>query len=286
MMKATLEYVAVLGAMFVLGPAAALLLRTQVGPDGTPNFTGLVNAAPAVALLLHLLVLAFAGVGGILFGRLVSRSIGMAFVGLTLLVAAWHTGSSELILRASPSGGTLTKMAVEGLILGAAGVLIAAFVHIASGMKTRELLISSVLSRGAWAGILAGAAAGAVGCWAGAFDMQRGQTLLAAILAGIAAGAGGTLAAAALTPHDDPQAAPVGGGLSPLIGIVLLAVIGPLVAARVHAHDLLPAVVRGDFFRLGRPLPLDWVAGAFLGVPWGAGWVAALAEKKPAPAQA
>jgi hypothetical protein len=112
--------------------------------------------------------------------------------------------------------------------------------------------------------------------WFLAVANAQGQTFGAALLAALAAGAVGQVLASGsrcvLTP------------VVPAVAILVLAVLGPL-AAKMHAgNHLIESIYRGDFLGLGRPISLDWAAGALLGAPIGLSWAGAIIDQRAAEA--
>jgi len=70
-------------------------------------------------------------------------------------------------------------------------------------------------------------------------------------------------------------------------GLMVVAVAGPVIATFVHAGTLGPtrAAVSGKLFALARPMPLDWIAGAFVGIPLGLWWAGSLIERESVKAE-
>ena len=63
--------------------------------------------------------------------------------------------------------------------------------------------------------------------------------------------------------------------------IAILASGSPLIASFIHGspEQLVRAALAGKLFVLARPLPLDWLAGAFIGAPIGLVWAASMVDK-------
>lgn len=271
MRKVVLENVALLGGLFVLGPLAGVLLLSQRGPDGSSHFSGLVSEQPAVTLLLMLVLIVVVGVLGAVFGRAVNRGVGLSFVGFTLLVAAWYTGDIDHLLRASPQSGTFVRLAIEGAFLAVAA-LIALGINLVATQSAAGELRSEVTSKGLPLAIAGGVVGACVGVWYGAFDLSRGQALLACVVGGVLAGAFGRLAGASADARS--------GLVGAFAAMMVMAIVGPIVGMIMDGSNILSAVVRSELVFVARPQPLDWVAGAFLGVPWGVAWAGAMADHK------
>lgn len=223
----------------------------------------------------------------------------MLVVGLVLAWAAWRSASIDGLMRATRDGGGFVPLAIEGVALGVAGLLIGATVwalgapagrggHLFNAPTEADTLEARVSPfRGVWA-LLAAASAGRGGSFAAVFigvvaggaavwlvaqEPLKGQTIAACVLAGIAAGGFGR----AVMPKTEP-ASPIPA----LAAMALLAAIGPLstlVPALNRGGDVVSAAIQGRLFALAMPMPLDWLAGAFWGIPIGMSWAESMTEK-------
>jgi hypothetical protein len=109
-------------------------------------------------------------------------------------------------------------------------------------------------------------AAGAT--WVVAQETIKGQTFAAAIAAGLLGTFGGRLIS---------SRASIGVFVA---AIAVLAAVSPAAATFYHSSD--PALVRaslaGSLFPPARLMPLDWIAGAFVGIPMGLNLAASMGE--------
>jgi hypothetical protein len=61
---------------------------------------------------------------------------------------------------------------------------------------------------------------------------------------------------------------------------MVLAIVGPISGAIAQSSTIVADMYAGNLMPLAAPLPLDWVAGFFVGVPMGLGWAASMIEKR------
>lgn len=285
MIRSSLRWVLILGCLVVLGPLAARLTGGLRDASGGPATTLLVNATPGPALLAGVAALTLAAGSGLLGGWAFSMGTGLTCAGLVLAWARWGLGTLDAIVRRAGDGSDLVLLAVEGLAVGLLALGIGALIVGASnrrqpdGGKGRGLLLldaeSGANRRNATiAGVLAGAAAGALVTWLCAVTELRGQTLLAVVIGGIGAGAASHLAGNSLRTSLSP--------LPAMAGLALVAGVSPLIAKGMHGDAMLAAVYGGKVLPLVRPVSLDWAAGALLGVPIGMGWAGAVLDVRAA----
>lgn len=283
MLKTLLRWTFPLVALFVVGPAAGLLIASLRDLDGGTDATPLTSALPMMGLVVGLGVLALAGVLGAIAARLVGLGSGMTVTGFVLAWAAWRTGNVERIVLAWDSDRPLWRLAIEGAILGVAGVGIALGLCAVSrdrggaGARGRESdpsplthLRDAVLGEGAPLGLAVALVGGGVGAWLVAVSGLKGQTIWAALL-GVLLGT----TAARVAEHRTPV-------LTFFIAIAVLATLGPISGEVMASTPIVDQARRGTIFALALPTPLDWLAGAFLGVPIGLGWAAAMSGRTEA----
>jgi hypothetical protein len=60
--------------------------------------------------------------------------------------------------------------------------------------------------------------------------------------------------------------------------MVVAAVAAPVVAKFMHGDTLLSVLYADRLMMAAKPLPVDWAAGALLGVPVGMGWAGAVLD--------
>jgi len=271
-------------AALALGPIAGVLTASLRSSGGGEHATLLVSSTPGRGVLLGALVLLVAAAAGALTARLTRPRDGLTVAGLVLVWAAARTGEVDVMLRAAGEPGLLWRLCVEGLLVGVGGVLVAAVVYAAGRPEEQApdaekrgaavVLVNAVSRsvRGQWLvrALPVALVAAVVVAWLVAIQPLKGQVIAAAFF--------GALAAAAVARLMD-QRTPA---QSLFVVIALLAAAGPASAfyfgggdgpvVDAYAHDLVP---------LARITPLDWVAGALLGAPWGLSWVSSASEKQP-----
>ena len=126
------------------------------------------------------------------------------------------------------------------------------------------------------AALLVGCAAGLAAAWLIARTDDKGQTIIAAIAAGIAAAAAGKLAGASM--GDEPPIEIF------FVSIALAAIVSPVAVLFMHGSSAENDLFAARLFAPAQIMPLDWAAGALIGVPIGARWVQGSIERRLATA--
>lgn len=272
-MKSMLKWVLILAAIVAVGPAVGALvggLRLEADGSRATLLTGGVGGG-----LLALIALGFGAAAlGAVMSRWLNQADGMNVAGLVAAWGAWCQGDADRIIHAAGSG-VLWRWPVEGLMAAAIGIAIFIIIDTCASERSREpgSVVRAVASKSGLIAIVAAAVVGAAAAWIVGFQALRGQAIFAAIAGGIAGGAAACLAGAATAR----EARATGS-----IGLLALAVIGPLAAALVHGDRAAEAADAGRLIPLAVILPLDWVAGALLGVPVGVQWAHSMIEKRAA----
>lgn len=280
MPRAVTRWIVYVVAVLAVGPLAGGLTAWLRAPDGGGDATPIVSTSPALGVAAALAAVAIALAVGVLGARLAGARAGMTTAGLVLAWSAWRTGTIDQIIRSNETGAVLWSLAVEGAVLGLAGVAVA-FVLDAVGHPEgatdgteapgaarrpgRSALLPGVVLPPAFVGMIAGG----VAAWFIAQTPLKGQAVAAAVIGSMFAAAAGRLvdARAALATLAVP--------------VALLAVVGPLSGIVMGATpNLLIAGRNGGLFPLANILPLDWIAGGLLGIPLGVSWAASLIEKR------
>lgn len=282
MLNATLRWALLLVSLLAVGPFAYRLTHSLHDIDAGHAATLLVNAAPFRGILIGLLVFALAGAVGLIGSRFFALGTGMSAAGFVLAWAAWGLGAVEDILRRARSGHDLPILALEGLFTAALALLLAALFDKAAKRHEPHKLerqdtraAATPLAHRALATLAAFIAGGAV-LWLFCVTMLKGQTVVCAALAGLF----GAAAAEYVAVYFGGSA----GVRQPILGLALLALVGPL-AARLFHSDPVAAAFDHTLLPIARPLSLDWAAGALLGVPIGLSWTSAMVERgSPSPA--
>ncbi len=267
-------------AIFLVGPLLALLISGLRAIDGSHDLSLIINAKPGLGLALGLCVIIGAGIFGLVASKIVTRGTGMASVGLVVVWSAWQMGTVDHIVRSNPDG-PLTKLAIEGLLVGLVGVLFATLIDITcKGSREKIKSVFALPDSAFFASIVAGVLVGGVVAWFVGYQTLKGQALFAAFLGSIGAGAAAQLTAMML--GKDPRS------MTGFLSIAVLAAVAPLAAMYFHGTGLQQAVRAGPngFFGAAVPVSLDWVVGMFLGVPVGQAWGASMLEKRGYPVNA
>jgi len=270
-----------LAALFVVGPIAGLVTGPLRSSSGAPDTTPFLSTTPVMGGLGLVVVFGLALAIGMPAGRALGVGVGLRCAGIVLAWAAWRTGDAGEILRQTDSVGTLRVLALEGFVVW--GLLLVAVAALQAGSPQHASRGDQPLGSGPAALLrdlqamrsiagLASFAASTLGAgivaWIIAISPLRGQALAAGILAGLGGAAAGTLAFRALGRETQPT-------LPLFAGVCLMAVIAPILAMVMHAgpQGVVEAAYANELFAPANLLPLDWAAGAVLGVPIGAAWV-------------
>lgn len=284
MLNVLVRWAIPLAALLVFGPLAAIVISGLRASDGSGQVSLLVSTAPMQGLIGGLIALGVALVAGVIGSRFIEQRSGLMAAGLVLAWAAWNTGRIDRILAITHTRGTLYTVAAESAIFGVLAIAVALVIlrvptrmprFIVAGDATRTLGDRShhepmtLIDQTAPLALIASVVGAAVGAWFVAAATLKGQTFAAAVVAGLLAAAAGRLASQRVSPAWF------------FLGLVLVAAAGPVIAAFMYAGDLGPtrAALEGKLFPLARPMPLDWIAGAFVGIPLGLWWAGSMIEK-------
>ncbi|MGH7242595.1 MAG: hypothetical protein ACREJD_04190 [Phycisphaerales bacterium] len=284
MRKAVFEWVSLVLAVLILGPVAGLMPAMLRSPAGSGQTSALTSTTPLLGIFFSLGALGLALVVGMFGSKTVTRPMGMACAGFTLIWVACRFGRAEMIFRESSSPTTSAwLMALEAAILAIPALWVVTMVQrprpfdfddsLPTLSEVRTGLIEGIRSlfrdhRGLLA-VVAAAAGAVFGCALGSISLMKGQCVFAGVLAGIGAGCAGGLVIAGLDSRP---------ALAPYLGLLLVAIAAPVFAIFTHGAGLGTAAVTGDLVPLGRLIPMDWIAGMFLGVPWGLSWVSGMVK--------
>jgi hypothetical protein len=288
-------------AILIVGPVAFGLLWPLRTADGGADATPLISTTPLLGLLAALAALVLALVAGLLTAK-VARSVrgGMIAAGLVLVWAAFGTAEVDDLVRAARSAAPLWMLSLEGVLIGAAGVAAAAILVLFGGgaatgddpspstppalQKTKASQYRTAPpSRAALRGffgdtaplllaVAAGVLAGGAAAFFAASSPLKGQAIAAALLGAVAAAVAGRLT----NPGMSLPAL--------MLPIAILAVISPVAGAILGGGGAaIETVYGGTLLPIAHILPLDWLAGAFIGIPLGAGWAGSMVEKQATP---
>lgn len=297
MIQSALRWTLPLAALLAIGPLAWLLTSHLRTPDGGPDASLLLSTTPLLGLLCGIAALVLAGAVGLAAAKLISPHYGLFSAGLVLAWAAWGTGRIDVIARAHttlasgpPSDATFfLKLAVESLLLAPLALGLAwAMIRFGKppaphpeGHHAHHPHLpepTALVDPRTPLGLLASMLVGGVIAWLIAQESLKGQTFAAAAFAGLFGAVAGRLVALQVSAS------------ALLFGVVLLGVVGPVIAMLTAGQQgALVRAAAGLTFNLARPLPLDWIAGAFVGTPLGLSWAASMIPAdahKPTPASA
>jgi hypothetical protein len=287
MLYNAMKYIVPFGALLILGPVACWFTMHVVGLDGGDQASLLLSASPSQGLIAALAVFAIAIAWGSLGALTVGNRSGLFAAGIILAWAAWGTGRSDWIIERIQKGGLggspLATFAIEGVVVGLLGFISAVIITriptmASSRPETRDpqhlhhhlpheprALLDSTLP----VALLSAAAAGALVVWVIAQETLKGQTFAAAAIAGLAAAAAGRVGSQRVS------------GAVFIGALAILCAAGPAIAMLIHGspEGAVRAAQAGKLFALARPLPLDWMAGAFVGTPMGLAWAGSMIEK-------
>lgn len=267
-------------ALFIAGPAAGALVGSVRATDGGPA-SPLVSAAPMTGLAFALIALFIALAIGIIAAKLLGTGAGMTAAGVVVAWTAWRTADVDQLIRTAHSGSPLTRLAIEGVVFGIAGLLVTfacwTFGRLRDGRAPRPAdgpaplaQVKKLLSsKAGMLSVLVGIVVGGVAAWLIAATPLKGQAVFAAIAAG-------AFAAAAVRLVDFEAPIP-----AMFLPILLLAVIGPLTGLMLAGSGgVLATSYKGALFPLANISPLDWIAGGLLGIPLGISWAGSMIEKR------
>lgn len=269
MVRATLRWAYLLAVLFIAGPASARLVSMAPAADGGRASGATLSASPVSALLATAGAFAIAAALGALGARLFSPRTGYFAAGLSLSWSPWVIGRMDDLVRAPVSRSALAALSIEGAILGALGVGVGMVIWLVPG--SRPLGGGAPVARSPSGGVLGPVVAvgvGGIAAWAVSRSNDPGQALGAATLAALF----GTLVGRIVDARSQDRAY--------LLSMLVLAVASPLVAMWGFSAPLIERVYSGDIFPPARIMPLDWIAGALLGIPMGSAWAASMLEKR------
>ncbi len=278
MARTVIRWTLFFAALFVLGPLAWLATGRLHGPDGGHETSPLLSGTPVWGVILALGAVGLAALVGFASTKAVHPHNGMFNAGMVLTWAAFGTGTIEALARASLASGTSLgwRLTVEGALLAVVGGISAVLIgglgtasaHVHAHAHARPGHASDRPGLPTWGvAIACGIVGGFIGAWLVAQNSLKGQTVAAGAMAAIIGCAGAMLA--------DARAPQAGA----LVGVCLMAAIGPLAGTLMHGsgeRGFSHAAIAGTLLPAARVMPLDWLAGAFLGAPMGlalGGWI-------------
>ncbi|MDG2095309.1 MAG: hypothetical protein P8J89_08575 [Phycisphaerales bacterium] len=261
MLQATRDWIIFLLAVTLSGLALLSIEQMLLSPRGGfgPTILQANNVTAAiVSMALALIVVFLIGASA---GRLLrSANKGLVVVGFGLAWLAWRLEGVEFIAFA----GSMKWVAIESMAWTLVVLLMTTGIYLVSGplrfVQPREgskINDNWATSSSAGMFMLSGLAVLPV-VWLFAQSPLRGQAVVSVIAGGIAVGMIGRM----LAPHAQP-----------LLLVVAPVLIGALsqwaLGFMIPSNELATMYMQGNLPHLLIPVPIDWVAGSMIGVPWG-----------------
>ncbi|MEO1008237.1 MAG: hypothetical protein AAFX79_06700 [Planctomycetota bacterium] len=273
MAEAVIRWTLYIAALVVVGPIAGGLAAMNQAADGSEG-TILLSRAPVLGVVGLAGGGTLAAILGAVSARFCGARAGLTTAGIVLAWMAGRTASTAEIIRAQGTG-PWTSLVIEGVLVavmlagvGAAIGVLAKPVEAQHGVEAERGVALS--GRSALA-IAAAVVAGGALVWVFAVTPLKGQAIAAAGLAAV----GLTLVVRVID-----RATPA---LGAVLACAVLAVAGPAFAlATVPPGDALAASYAQQLPAVSRPTPLDWSAGALLGIPIGLAWAASILKRADA----
>ncbi|HED54149.1 MAG TPA: hypothetical protein ENJ00_08105 [Phycisphaerales bacterium] len=252
-------------AFLVLGPVAGLLVGSLRGTDGGTQATLFVGQSPVQGVLAGLGVFVLATVAGIVGGRAAGLNIALMSAGLVFSWAAWLSGRIDEIVevsRVSPMQPLIAEGAFVALMLVGMVALTRRFAPFEPDPET-EVGPSAVA-----VALVAGLAISSAAAWLIAIEPLKGQTIGAAAVAGLVGAATARLVFLRLP------------GWTVIALPAALAILGPLATQAIAGDGYVRDVFGQTLFHLGWIMPMDWAAGALIGIPIGLAWTDSVIEQQ------
>jgi len=289
MRDAAVRWTLFLVGLLALGPLAGWLTGRLRGSDGFSGVEPILatnGAAIGVASATGgmLLSLGF----GALVARLTSTRWGYFCAGGILAWLAAGTGRIDEILRVNPDRSQFTLIAIEGVIFGAiavGGALLIGLIgrqgqrldsvplghrearHDPEGDELHMTLTRAGIS------VLACIVCAVLVSYVAAVSTLKGQTIASALIASVLVGVVTGLL------HKQAQ------GWVLVLGMSVVATLAPAAALLLEPSNASALLLHANSMELLAPariMPLDWLAGAMLGLPIGAKWGVGLATAEKA----
>lgn len=262
MARIALRWGLLAAATLLIGPAAGRLMAGVSAPDGGEQATALLAASSMAGVAAAFGALILTLLTGLATARLTTRRNGLFAAGVVLAWAAFRSATTGGLLRWAQSDGPLLSLAVEAGVIGVVG-LGAAWAVCRVAPESTDGESPRVFSGESVLGLAVALAVGAVTGWLVAREGTKGQSLAAAGLAMIAGAAVARVVAPKCHPVGVMASAVLLGAASPLAGLMI-------------SENAVAASYEQTLFPLARMVPLDWLAGAYLGVPLGMTWAGSL----------
>jgi len=277
--RSVLSWSGPLLAFFVLGPIAAWLTATLRDPSGGTGPSILIHDNGLIGILALVVAMLVAVAAGLWGAKNVGAKSSLLCAGAVVAWAAWPLGPMDELARSVAGAGLYTRLLIEGIIVLIATVavgwlLLSRAERWHAGQHNPNSLaspashdpIGSMTSAG-------GAAVALVASLVVVFlicrTMDKGQAIFSTTLAGLVGAVAGHLAFNRAPAIALLAGAAGGAVVGPIVGIVTIS--GPT--------EVLVSMQRLSASPLTRPMPMDWAAGALLGVSMGLAWAGSLVDK-------
>ena len=247
------------------GPLASFALKRAEPPAGGAMPTialspSVIDTLVAVtAVLLASCLCAFAA------ARVSRAGVGLLAGGLVVVWADLQSANLDQLLTAVRDGSVLISLAIEGAIVLAVGLAIVLASYRGAGDPIATLGVRKAGKPVSVPGLVTGLVGAATLATLLAANPLKLQCIVAATAAGAAAGVAVRLS------MPDWAAGP--GVL--ILGV--LAILAPLAGWSMVA-DPVGGHTASDMIPIAKIMPLDWLAGALIGVPIGRFWTAGTME--------
>lgn len=256
------RYIVFIIGVVIASAACMTALSYTIAPRGTFGPMLLQAQSPFIAVIAVTIGLIGATIVGALVGRLTNTLVGLFVVGAGLGVLAFRFGSIEDLAFAN---GSLKSAALETVIFSVLVLLSTIVIFKVSGPlddidppDDDYKPIKSIAINAAAAILVLPVV------WFIAQSALRGQTMTATWLGGMVAG----LAARLLTPDTQPKLIFASACLIGAAGHM----IGAYVIGSASSGGIESAFIEATLPSVSIPLPIDYAAGALMGVSMGLGW--------------
>jgi hypothetical protein len=263
-------------ALLVAGPIVGFLASFDTTSSGTPHATVFTAISPIASALAVFGAAALAIALGLAVRTVLSARFALLSAGLVFAWLAFAQARVETLPRTIEPSAALVRLSLDGLMLLLLATPVAWLILAPAQREGRfahhrhpEPEPEKPLSANSLLGVGVALVASLAGAFIVAQSEMRGQTLAAGLAGGVLAGMAVRLAL------------PTAARLAPVVGVLLGAVAGPLIALFLLPNEAEFAVRAGDIFNAGRMAPADWVVGAFTGVAAGQYFALSMVDHAP-----
>lgn len=268
-------------AFFVLGPIAAWLTATLRDPAGGTGPSILIHDNGIVGLLALIVAMLVAVAAGLWGAKNVGAKSSLLCAGAVIAWAAWPLGPIDQLARSVAGSGLYTRLLIEGILVFIATVAIGWLLltkaerwhttrenpGLLNSPAAHEPIASTTSAGGAAVSLVASLVVVFLMCR----TMDKGQAIFSTTLAGLVGAVAGHLAFNRAPAIALLAGVAAGTVVGPVVGIITLSGGGPT--------EILVAMQRLTSSPLTRPMPMDWAAGALLGVSMGLAWAGSLVDR-------